>query len=66
MASAYFGLLKMIPERGPLKDLCVVEVTTSQYSNGLFYNLAATRPEMCAMSAMRIAPQLSAISRYLA
>ena len=43
--------------------LCVVVVTTSEYSNGDGIMSAATRPEMCAMSARRYAPVLSAISR---
>ena len=40
----------MIPDLGPLKDLCVVDVTTCEYSKGSSATFAATKPEMCAMS----------------
>ena len=33
-----------MPARGPRSDLCVVVVTTSQYSNGCASSCAATRP----------------------
>mmetsp|Transcript_43101 Transcript_43101/g.105384 ORF Transcript_43101/g.105384 Transcript_43101/m.105384 type:complete len:227 (-) Transcript_43101:762-1442(-) len=46
-------LKKIMAPRGPRRDLCVVVVTTSAYSKGLGTTPAATRPEMCAMSAMR-------------
>ena len=42
--------------------MCVVVVTTSEYSNGDGIISAATRPEMCAMSASKNAPVESAIS----
>ena len=35
---------KIMPARGPRSDLCVVVVTTSQYSNGCASSCAATRP----------------------
>lgn len=41
--------------------LCVVVVTTSQYSKGLLSTPAATSPLMCAISIIRNAPTLSAI-----
>mmetsp|Transcript_38892 Transcript_38892/g.93328 ORF Transcript_38892/g.93328 Transcript_38892/m.93328 type:complete len:222 (-) Transcript_38892:581-1246(-) len=64
MRSVY--LKKIIPARGPRKDLCVVVVTMSQYSKGAGCCPVATRPEMWAMSAMSSAPTSSAISRNLA
>ena len=33
-----------MPARGPRRDLCVVVVTMSQYSNGCAASCAATRP----------------------
>mmetsp|Transcript_41267 Transcript_41267/g.115261 ORF Transcript_41267/g.115261 Transcript_41267/m.115261 type:complete len:216 (+) Transcript_41267:546-1193(+) len=39
-------LKKIMPARGPRSDLCVVVVTTSQYSKGLTCSPVATRPEM--------------------
>ena len=54
---------KMIPERGPRSDLCVVEVTTSAYWKGDFCSPVATRPEMCAMSIIMYAPTLSQMER---
>ena len=59
-------LANIIPDRGPRSVLCVVEVTMSAYSKGLWAAFPATRPETCAMSTMRRAPTLSAISRILA
>mmetsp|Transcript_13356 Transcript_13356/g.26314 ORF Transcript_13356/g.26314 Transcript_13356/m.26314 type:complete len:251 (+) Transcript_13356:187-939(+) len=44
---------KMMPERGPRSDLCVVDDTTSAYSKGESASWAATRPEMWAMSTIR-------------
>mmetsp|Transcript_17496 Transcript_17496/g.43177 ORF Transcript_17496/g.43177 Transcript_17496/m.43177 type:complete len:254 (-) Transcript_17496:828-1589(-) len=44
---------KIMAPRGPRRDLCVVVVTTSAWSNGDGMMPAATRPEMCAMSASR-------------
>mmetsp|Transcript_31050 Transcript_31050/g.81310 ORF Transcript_31050/g.81310 Transcript_31050/m.81310 type:complete len:202 (+) Transcript_31050:242-847(+) len=58
-------LTKIIPDRGPRSDLCVVVVTTSQNSKGDECSPVATRPEMCAMSIMRSAPTESAIARNL-
>ncbi len=46
---------------GPRSVLYVDVVTTSANSNGLGTRPAATRPEMCAMSARRYARHLSAI-----
>ena len=40
-----------------------VSLTMSQYSKGLLHSLAATMPEMWAMSIMSIAPFWFAISR---
>ena len=57
---------KIMPARGPRRDLCVVVVTMSLKSKGCDCSSAATRPLMCAMSIMSIAPHLSAISRNLA
>ena len=54
---------KIIAPRGPRSDLCVVVVMTSAYSKGEGTTPAATRPEMCAMSARRYAPTLSQILR---
>merc|ERR1719282_1772328 len=59
-------LKKIMPARGPRKDLCVVVVTTSQKENGSGCCLVATKPEICAISAMRKAPTSSAIARNLA
>lgn len=53
-------LEKIIPERGPRRLLCVVDVTTWQCSKGSAASRAATRPEMCAISAIRYAPTSSA------
>mmetsp|Transcript_32391 Transcript_32391/g.100993 ORF Transcript_32391/g.100993 Transcript_32391/m.100993 type:complete len:254 (+) Transcript_32391:211-972(+) len=64
MRSVY--LKKIMPARGPRRDLCVVVVTMSQCSKGAGCWPVATRPEMCAMSAMSSAPTSSAISRNLA
>mmetsp|Transcript_23502 Transcript_23502/g.65093 ORF Transcript_23502/g.65093 Transcript_23502/m.65093 type:complete len:242 (-) Transcript_23502:1727-2452(-) len=64
MRSVY--LKKIMPERGPRSDLCVVVVTMSQNSKGEGCCPVATSPEMCAMSAMSNAPISSAISRNLA
>mmetsp|Transcript_123991 Transcript_123991/g.332959 ORF Transcript_123991/g.332959 Transcript_123991/m.332959 type:complete len:242 (-) Transcript_123991:664-1389(-) len=64
MASEY--LKKIMPARGPRSDLWVVVVTTSQCSKGAGCCPVATRPEMCAMSAIKSAPTSSAISRNLA
>lgn len=35
---------KIMPARGPRRDLWVVVVTTSQYSNGCASSWAATKP----------------------
>mmetsp|Transcript_6747 Transcript_6747/g.9374 ORF Transcript_6747/g.9374 Transcript_6747/m.9374 type:complete len:281 (-) Transcript_6747:507-1349(-) len=59
-------LKKIMPARGPRRDLCVVVVTTSQKGKGEGCSPVATRPEMWAMSAMRKAPTSSAISRNFA
>mmetsp|Transcript_113733 Transcript_113733/g.157387 ORF Transcript_113733/g.157387 Transcript_113733/m.157387 type:complete len:293 (-) Transcript_113733:90-968(-) len=59
-------LKKIMPARGPRRDLCVVVVTTSQCSNGAGWLPVATRPEMWAMSAIKSAPTSSAISLNLA
>eukprot|EP00438_Fugacium_kawagutii_P014154 Skav213267 [mRNA] locus=scaffold2944:18558:18797:- [translate_table: standard] len=59
-------LKKIMPARGPRKDLWVVVVTTSQCWKGDGCSPVATKPEMCAMSAIKIAPTSSAISRNLA
>merc|ERR1719188_348373 len=60
IASEY--LKKIMPERGPRRDLCDVVVTTSQCANGDGCAPVATRPEMCAMSAINKLPHSSAIS----
>ena len=52
-----------MPARGPRSDLCVVVVTMSQYSKGDAASPVATRPEMCAMSAIMYAPVASQILR---
>jgi hypothetical protein len=39
-------LVKISPPLGPLKVLCVVVETTSQYGNGLGCSFAATKPAM--------------------
>mmetsp|Transcript_3532 Transcript_3532/g.8242 ORF Transcript_3532/g.8242 Transcript_3532/m.8242 type:complete len:264 (-) Transcript_3532:250-1041(-) len=54
---------KIMAPRGPRSDLCVVVVTTSAVLNGPGTTSAATRPEMCAMSASSHAPTLSAMAR---
>mmetsp|Transcript_26385 Transcript_26385/g.79535 ORF Transcript_26385/g.79535 Transcript_26385/m.79535 type:complete len:242 (+) Transcript_26385:150-875(+) len=55
-------LKKIMPARGPRSDLCVVVVTMSQCSKGEGCSPVATRPEMCAMSAMSSAPTSSAMA----
>eukprot|EP00754_Rhynchopus_humris_P025730 Rhum_TRINITY_DN14962_c0_g1::Rhum_TRINITY_DN14962_c0_g1_i5::g.130542::m.130542 len=54
---------KIIPARGPRSDLCVVVVTTSANLNGDSASFVATRPLMCAMSIIRMAPISSAMRR---
>mmetsp|Transcript_19598 Transcript_19598/g.47454 ORF Transcript_19598/g.47454 Transcript_19598/m.47454 type:complete len:256 (-) Transcript_19598:610-1377(-) len=54
---------KMMPERGPRRVLCVVEVTTSAQSKGESTTPPATSPEMCAMSTIMYAPTLSQMAR---
>ncbi len=46
---------------GLIVETYVVVVTTSQYSNGLFSSCAATRPLVCAISAMSHAPSRVAV-----
>jgi hypothetical protein len=46
---------------GPLSVLCVVVVTTSAIPTGDGYIPVATSPDICAISATRIAPTSSAI-----
>ena len=55
------AVARIMPERGPRRVLCVVEVTMSAYSHGLGCTPAATSPEKCAMSTSKIAPTESAI-----
>ena len=43
MASSRGFLQKMMPDRGPRNDLWVVEVTTSQCSNGLLHCFVANK-----------------------
>ena len=45
-----FSLAKIMPPRGPLKVLWVVDVQTSANGTGLGYKPAAISPETCAMS----------------
>lgn len=52
----------MTPARGPLNVLWVVEVTTSQNSNGEGITPAATKPLMCDISAIKYEPLALAIS----
>lgn len=52
----------MIPARGPLNVLCVVDVTTSQYSKGDGITLAATKPLICDISAIKYESLALAIS----
>ena len=54
--------VKIIPPLGPLKTLCVVEVTTSANFIGLGYCPPATKPAKCAISTIRVAFTVSAIS----
>ena len=53
----------IIAPRGPRKVLCVVVETTSQNGIGFSSCFPAMSPAMCAMSAKRNAPHLSAIAR---
>lgn len=55
-------LKKIIPDLGPLRVLCVVVVTMSQYSKGLGATPVATSPLTWAISASTYAPFSSAIS----
>ena len=55
--------IMMTPPRGPRSVLCVVEVTMCAYLTGFSNSPAAIRPAGWAMSIIRIAPTLSAISR---
>ncbi len=57
------SLVMMRPPLGPRSDLWVVVVTMWAWGKGDGCSPAATNPAMCAMSAMRIAPTSSAISR---
>ena len=52
---------KMIPALGPLRVLCTVLVTMSQYSKGEGTTPAATSPATWAMSDISQLPFLSAI-----
>ena len=54
-----------MPPLGPLKVLCVVDVTMSQYSNGSFNNPLEINPDGCAISARTNAPTESAVSLLL-
>ena len=56
----------MMPERGPARVLCTVEVTTSEYGTGFGCSPAATRPAKCAMSVQSSAPTSSAMERNAA
>ena len=58
-------MVNIIPPRGPLNVLCVVDVTTSAYSTGFGWRPAATNPAICAISTIKYAPTLSAISLNL-
>ena len=58
--------IRMIPPRGPLSVLWVVEVTIWAYFTGFSNSPAAIKPAGCAMSTMNMAPTLSAISRMRA
>ena len=62
IAVAYSSLHIIIPPRGPLRDLCVVVVTKSQYGAGEGCTPVATSPAICAISANNNAPTSSAIS----
>ena len=55
--------IRMMPPRGPRSVLWVVEVTMWAYSSGLSSSPAAMSPAGWAMSIIRRAPTLSAISR---
>ena len=55
--------IRMIPPRGPRSVLWVVEVTMWAYFTGLSSRPAAISPAGWAMSIMRMAPTLSAMSR---
>ena len=57
---------RTMPPRGPRSVLCVVVVTNSQCGTGLGWRPAATRPAMCAMSAITSAPDASAAARTAA
>ena len=68
-ASLNSGVVSTSPPRGPRRVLWVVVVTT--WANGIglkspFSTLPATSPAKCAMSTIRTAPTLSAISRIRA
>ena len=54
-------LKKIMAPLGPRKDVWVVVVTTSAYSKGEGMTPPTTKPEICAMSASKYAPHLSAI-----
>ena len=61
MALACFLSQRIMPPRGPRKVLWVVLVTTPAWPTGEGWTPAATRPEMWAISATKIAPTSSAI-----
>ena len=61
--SAASLLARIMPPLGPRRVLWVVVVTTSAYGIGLMCSPAATRPAMWAISTIKYAPTLSAISR---
>ena len=56
------SFVKIMPPRGPRKVLCVVVVTISAYGTGFGCKPAATRPAICAISTINLAPTSSAIS----
>ena len=60
-AASLFARIR--PPLGPRSVLWVVVVTTSAYGIGLWWRPAATRPAIWAISTIRYAPTLSAISR---
>ena len=56
------SFVRMRPPRGPRSVLWVVEVTTSAWGKGLGCAPVATRPAICAISTMSLAPTPCAIA----
>ena len=66
LAAISGSVAKSMAPRGPQSVLWVVKLVTWAWPTGLFRRPAATIPAKCAMSASKMAPTESAISRMRA